>query len=91
MKKLWLVIALCVAIVSVITLSPHAAPESGWSDTLRGVFDSNVSAAIIAEPVDLSGTIKTGDDTDICAMVLASGQFMFSCNPRGVLTPRAAT
>jgi hypothetical protein len=34
-------------------------------------------------PVDLTGTIKTGNGTDICAMVLASGQFMFSCNPIG--------
>ena len=36
--------------------------------------------------VDLSGTIKTPDGTDICAMVLASGQFMFSCNPSGVFS-----
>jgi hypothetical protein len=36
--------------------------------------------------VDLSGTIKTDDGTDICAMVLASGQFMFSCNPIGVFS-----
>ena len=34
-------------------------------------------------PVDLSGTIKTANGTNICAMVLASGQFMFSCNPVG--------
>jgi hypothetical protein len=37
-------------------------------------------------PVDLTGTIKTSDGTDICAMVLASGQFMFSCNPAGVFS-----
>jgi hypothetical protein len=36
--------------------------------------------------VDLSGTVKTDDGTDICAMVLASGQYMFSCNPVGVLS-----
>ena len=36
--------------------------------------------------VDLSGTIKTVGGTDICAMVLASGQFTFSCNPVGVFT-----
>jgi hypothetical protein len=34
-------------------------------------------------PVDLSGTIQTSDGMDICAMVLASGKFMFSCNPIG--------
>ena len=38
------------------------------------------------EGVDLSGTIKTVGGTDICAMVLASGQFMFSCNPPGVFS-----
>jgi hypothetical protein len=37
-------------------------------------------------PVDLNGTVQTNDGTDICAMVLASGQFMFSCNPTGVLS-----
>ena len=37
-------------------------------------------------PVDLSGTIKTGGGTDICAMVLASGKFMFSCDPPGVFS-----
>jgi hypothetical protein len=36
--------------------------------------------------VDLSGTIRTSDGTDICAMVLASGQFTFSCNPIGDFT-----
>ena len=36
--------------------------------------------------VDFSGTIETADGTDICAMVLASGQFMFSCNPVGVFS-----
>jgi hypothetical protein len=33
--------------------------------------------------VHLEGTIKTADGSNICAMVLASGQFMFSCNPVG--------
>jgi len=36
--------------------------------------------------VDISGTIKTADGTDICSMVLASGQFTFSCNPPGVFS-----
>ena len=34
-------------------------------------------------PVELSGTLKTANGTRICAMVLASGRFMFSCNPVG--------
>jgi len=42
-----------------------------------------LTSSLIDTPVDLSGTIKTADGTDICAMVLASGQFMFSCNPPG--------
>jgi len=33
--------------------------------------------------VALSGSVKTTEGVDICAMVLASGQFMFSCNPAG--------
>ena len=37
----------------------------------------------VVPPVDLSGTIKTTDGTDICAMVLGSGQYTFSCNPVG--------
>jgi hypothetical protein len=36
--------------------------------------------------VDLGGTIRTTEGLDICAMVLASGQFMFSCNPVGVFS-----
>jgi hypothetical protein len=34
-------------------------------------------------PVDLTGIVETTGGTDICAMVLASGQFTFSCNPNG--------
>ena len=37
-------------------------------------------------PVDISGTIKATNDADICAMVLASGQYMFSCNPMGMFS-----
>ena len=39
-----------------------------------------------AATVNLSGTIKADDNADICAMVLASGKFMFSCNPVGVFS-----
>ena len=34
-------------------------------------------------PVDLAGTVETVGGTGLCAMVLASGQFDFSCNPNG--------
>jgi hypothetical protein len=45
--------------------------------------DIGVYERFLAIPVDLSGTIKTSNGNDICAMVLASGQHMFSCNPWG--------
>ena len=35
-------------------------------------------------PVDLEGLAETADGLDICAMVLASGKYTFSCNPAGV-------
>ncbi len=37
-----------------------------------------------AEWVDISGTVKNGDGTDLCAMVLANGQHRFTCDPAGV-------
>jgi parallel beta-helix repeat protein len=43
-------------------------------------------ACHVKTPADLSGTIKTADETDICAMVLASGQYTFSCNPVGLFS-----
>lgn len=42
--------------------------------------------AAYAAGADLTGTIKTTKNADICAMVLASGQFIFSCNPNGVFS-----
>lgn len=50
-------------------------------------FDFDTGAYVLQTvagfDVDLSGTIKTPDGQDICAMVLASGQFTFSCSPIG--------
>jgi len=37
-------------------------------------------------PVDLNGTVRSINGTDICAMVLTSGKFTFSCNPVGVFS-----
>jgi len=34
-------------------------------------------------PVDLAGTVEAVGGTGLCAMVLASGQVDFSCNPNG--------
>ena len=60
---------------------------------IKGVFtysgateESVLVSTNVKPPVDLSGTIKTPDGTEICAMVLASGKYTFSCNPPGVFS-----
>ncbi len=45
------------------------------------VHDECVAAP--TTPVNISGTIKAPDDANICALVLASGQYQFTCNPIG--------
>jgi len=50
------------------------------------LLDHEVGTQPLPGNVDLGGTIKTADGSGICAMVLASGRFMFSCNPTGVLS-----
>ena len=57
----------------------------GLALTLCTIFNS-IHAGPPTGPVDLTGTVKTANGTDICSMVLASGQFMFSCNPIGVFS-----
>ncbi len=63
---------------------------TGRSQTLHDYYPMQVAPAV---PVDLSGTVKTAAGVDICAVVLASGRFTFSCNPPGVFSltglPRA--
>ncbi len=49
-------------------------------------FYEKIAAGPPTGGVDISGTVKTGNGTDICAMVLASGRFMFSCSPPGVFS-----
>ena len=58
---------------------------SGLVLTLSTIFNS-IYAGPPTGPVDLTGTVKTDNDQDICAMVLASGKFMFSCDPVGVFS-----
>ena len=53
--------------------------------TLSTIFNP-IYAGPPTGPVDLTGTVKTDNDTGICAMVLASGKFMFSCDPVGVFS-----
>jgi hypothetical protein len=47
------------------------------------LLDYEVGTQSSPGTVELSGTLKTANGTRICAMVLASGRFMFSCNPVG--------
>ena len=42
--------------------------------------DSDGIGNVCEPPLNLSGTIKSGDDNDLCVMVLASGKFTFSCD-----------
>ena len=47
---------------------------------------SNVQAVEFIDlngPVDLAGRVETEGGAGVCAMVLASGQYMFSCGPSG--------
>lgn len=37
----------------------------------------------LSGPVDLTGRVETEGGAGVCAMVLASGQYMFSCGPSG--------
>jgi len=48
---------------------------------VTGIFFNSTAAA-----VDIDGTVETTDGTGLCSMVLASGQYMFSCNPNGPLS-----
>ena len=70
-------------IISIANAQLLITNNSDNAPSLRYWLDGLGIAGIPTGPVDLSGTIKTMDDADICAMVLASGQYMFSCNPVG--------
>jgi PKD repeat protein len=53
----------------------------------QDVPDSTSTTANIG-PVDLSGTVTDTGGTPLCSLVLASGQFMFTCNPNGPFSLR---
>jgi hypothetical protein len=75
--------------LSTLVRVADGAAHGGWSPAIPPENYNAGTVNVISTPpdlVDLSGTIKTVSDTDICAMVLASGQFMFSCNPVGVFS-----
>ena len=48
---------------------------------VTGIFMSSMAAA-----ADIDGTVETSDGTGLCSMVLASGQYIFTCNPNGPLS-----
>ena len=53
-----------------------ASVIAGWA-----VRDGDIG--LPSDPVDLTGTVQDTGGTPLCSMVLASGQFMFTCNPNG--------
>ncbi|MGI9321102.1 MAG: hypothetical protein ACR2O5_06785 [Thiogranum sp.] len=69
-----------------------SSPISGWLPNnvfaANAGYQINLSGAEPAESipsnlVDLTGTVQDTGGTPLCSMVLASGQFMFTCNPNG--------
>ncbi len=76
-----------------VTLSSVSRLESGTGLTFPTAVtnpDFRITANLQFVPVDttspisIDGTVKTTNNLDICALVLASGQYMFSCSPAGV-------
>jgi hypothetical protein len=47
------------------------------------LLDYEVNTQSPSDTVDLSGMIENTGGTPLCSMALASGKFMFSCNPVG--------
>jgi hypothetical protein len=48
-----------------------------------GVWTGDAPAPSDGTPVTLNGSVQLADGTPLCAMVLASGQYMFTCDPVG--------
>jgi hypothetical protein len=71
-------------------LAIHTDIQGSLAQPVSDIRADNMSYTVNtggpAARVDLSGDIKTASGTDICAMVLASGKYMFSCNPPGVFS-----
>ena len=60
--------------------------EHGSADIDKLCIGGAECGSVSAPTVDLSGTVKTTSGQDICAMVLTSGQYTFSCSPPGVFS-----
>jgi hypothetical protein len=60
--------------------------SAGGGDTVVDDFSftANENTPLPPEgPVNLNGEVRDASGTPLCAMVLASGQFQFTCNPNG--------
>ena len=68
--------------ISSVTMSINDAPTCVVNACLHdGAIDNVVLNN--TPTVNLAGTVENASGTDLCALVLASGKFMFSCNPNG--------
>ena len=62
----------------------HGHPIDTRHGLVNDVYTVWRPAETEPEPlVDLAGDVETEDGVGVCAMVLASGQYMFSCSPNG--------
>jgi len=67
------------------SISGWIAGSASGSDLGYQIVLTGADPAITeGDLVDLSGTVQDAGGTDLCSMVLASGQFMFTCNPDGL-------
>jgi hypothetical protein len=55
----------------------------GWGDGSADDWNSELTAYQLATWVPIQGNVRLADGTPICAMVLANGQYMFSCAGAG--------
>ena len=71
-----------------INAETHDVIALGAHVFAQQVSDAGLDLAVPQRisPVDLTGTVQSIDGQGICAMVLASGKFTFSCNPVGVFS-----
>jgi hypothetical protein len=76
----------------IYTIDPLTGSTNRLPSRIDPLIDNEIDVDISAldfsvnnsGQVNLSGIIQTPDEMEICAIVLASGQFMFSCDPPGV-------
>jgi hypothetical protein len=47
---------------------------------------AGICMSSLASGADIDGSVETNDGNGLCSMVLASGQYMFTCNPNGPLS-----